>query len=111
MNSVLISSIEGNKQLLDGGAMYGNAPKAVWQKWSPPDELNRIQLACRSLLIETDNHKILCEAGIGAFFAPKLAERYGVTPPGRHVLLEELKKLKSVPLAAFCSDPCDGRTQ
>ncbi len=24
---------------------------------------------------------------------------------------EELKKLKSVPFAAFCSDPCDGRTQ
>ena len=23
----------------------------------------------------------------------------------------ELKNLKSVPFAAFCSDPCDGRTQ
>ena len=29
----LLSSVEGNKQSLDGGAMFGNAPKALWSKW------------------------------------------------------------------------------
>ena len=91
MQNIFISSIEGNQQLLDGGAMYGNAPKAVWERWSPTDEFNRIKLSCRSLLIETDEIKILCETGIGAFFEPKLAKRYGVTPPDRHLLLENLK--------------------
>ena len=32
-----------------------NAPRAVWARWSPPDELNRITLACRALLVRTDD--------------------------------------------------------
>lgn len=58
--------------------MYGNAPKALWQRWSPPDEQNRITLACRALLVEDNEQRVLCEAGIGMFFAPELRERFGV---------------------------------
>ena len=43
-------SILGNSQKLDGGAMFGNAPRAVWARWAAPDEANRIALACRALL-------------------------------------------------------------
>lgn len=88
-----ISAIEGNRQLLDGGAMFGNAPRPVWEKWIAPDEIGRIPLACRALLIEADGRKILCEAGIGAFFEPKLADRFGVQAPDRHLLLENLAAL------------------
>lgn len=38
-------SISGNSQKLDGGAMFGNAPRALWARWAPPDEHNRIDLA------------------------------------------------------------------
>ncbi len=70
--------------------MYGNAPRAVWSRWSPPDEQNRIALACRALLAHPLNGKtVLFETGIGAFFEPKLRERYGVVED-RHVLLESL---------------------
>ena len=62
-----ISSIEGNTQMLDGGAMFGNAPKALWTRWTEVDELNRIPLACRAMLIEEENRTILFETGIGAF--------------------------------------------
>ncbi len=82
-------SIDGNTQKLDGGAMYGNAPKPLWEKWSPADDKNRIDLACRALLVREDNRLILFEAGIGAFFEPKLRERFGVVEE-RHVLLESL---------------------
>jgi glyoxylase-like metal-dependent hydrolase (beta-lactamase superfamily II) len=85
-----ITSIEGNRQLLDGGAMFGHVPRAVWQTWLPPDDLGRVPLACRCLLIEIEGKKVLCETGIGAFFAPKLAERFGVETPRRHLLLENL---------------------
>lgn len=91
--SVQISSIEGNRQLLDGGAMFGNAPRPVWEKWIAPDNIGRIPLACRSMLVEFDSCKVLCETGIGAFFEPKLAERFGVQSPDRHLLLENLKRL------------------
>ncbi len=83
-------SILGNSQKLDGGAMFGNAPKAVWSKWLAPDELNRVPLACRALLVDDlDGQRVLFETGIGAFFPPKLRERYGVVED-RHVLLDSL---------------------
>lgn len=88
--SAYITSIEGNRQLLDGGAMFGNAPRPVWEKWIAPDALGRIPLACRCMLLEFDGVKVLCETGIGAFFEPKMAERFGVQTPDRHLLLENL---------------------
>ncbi len=83
----------GNSQMLDGGAMFGNAPKAMWEQWIKPDYLNRIPLACNSLLIKNWQGKnILLEAGVGAFFEPKLKERYGVVE-NEHILLESLNKV------------------
>jgi glyoxylase-like metal-dependent hydrolase (beta-lactamase superfamily II) len=83
-------SVEGNRQRLDGGAMYGNAPRALWEKWTPPDALNRIEFACRCLLArDVDGKTVLLETGIGAFFEPKLRSRFGVHED-EHVLLRSL---------------------
>jgi glyoxylase-like metal-dependent hydrolase (beta-lactamase superfamily II) len=84
-------SILGNSQRLDGGAMFGNVPRGMWSQWIAPDEQNRIPLACRALLADDlDGKTVLFETGIGAFFEPKLRERYGVVE-ARHVLLDSLK--------------------
>ena len=84
-------SILGNSQKLDGGAMFGNVPRAMWEKWIAPDADNRIDLACRALLVDDlDGKTVLFETGIGAFFEPKLRERYGVVE-SRHVLLDSLR--------------------
>ncbi len=84
-------AIEGNRQKLDGGAMFGNAPKAVWSRWVTLDEKNRIDLASRALLVEFDDGlTVLFETGVGAFFSPEMRERYGVVEP-HHVLLESLE--------------------
>ena len=94
-------SILGNSQKLDGGAMFGNAPREMWRKWIPADELNRIPLACRALLATPLNGRtVLFETGIGNFFEPKLRERYGVQEP-RHVLLDSLAE------AGFSHDDID----
>jgi glyoxylase-like metal-dependent hydrolase (beta-lactamase superfamily II) len=83
-------SIEGNRQRLDGGAMFGNVPRTLWSKWLMPDEENRIELACRCMLArDVDGKTVLFETGIGAFFEPKLRSRYGVFED-RHVLLDSL---------------------
>ena len=89
-------SILGNSQRLDGGAMFGNAPRAVWERWIAPDDRHRIPLACRAMLIEETHpdrsvRRILFETGIGAFFAPKLRDRYGVVED-EHVLLSSLER-------------------
>jgi len=84
-------SILGNSQKLDGGAMFGNVPKGMWSQWIAPDEQNRIGLACRALLVDDlDGKTVLFETGIGAFFEPKLRERYGVVE-SQHVLLDSLR--------------------
>jgi glyoxylase-like metal-dependent hydrolase (beta-lactamase superfamily II) len=83
-------SILGNSQRLDGGAMFGNAPRAMWENWITPDADNCIELACRALLVDDlDGKTVLFETGIGAFFEPKLRARYGVVED-RHVLLDSL---------------------
>ncbi|NOY91190.1 MAG: MBL fold metallo-hydrolase [Deltaproteobacteria bacterium] len=86
-----ISSIAGNTQRLDGGAMFGNAPRALWSRWSEPDDGNRIPLACRAMLIEEGERRVLFETGIGVFFEPKLRRRFGVVEP-EHVLLRSLER-------------------
>lgn len=91
--TIKLWSVLGNSQKLDGGAMFGNAPKAVWSKWLAPDEQNRIPLACRALYAEGVNGKrVLFETGIGAFFDPKMRERYGVVE-AQHVLLDSLAEI------------------
>jgi glyoxylase-like metal-dependent hydrolase (beta-lactamase superfamily II) len=77
--------------------MFGNAPRLVWEKWIPADERHRIPLACRAMLIEETHddgrvRRILFETGIGAFFPPKLRDRFGVME-SEHVLLESLAAL------------------
>ena len=85
----MLTPLLGNAQRLDGGAMFGNAPRAVWSRWAAPDEANRIDLACRCLLVRSEDKIVLLETGIGAFFPPALRERFGVTDPS-HVLLASL---------------------
>lgn len=88
--SARVWSILSNGQKLDGGAMFGNAPRVMWEKWIAPDELGRIPLACRCLLVEIQGQRLLFETGIGAFFSPEMGDRYGVQNPGTHLLLENL---------------------
>ena len=83
-------SVEGNRQRLDGGAMFGNVPRNLWGQWLVPDEQNRLEFACRCLLVQDlDGRTVLFETGIGAFFPPKLKARYGVLE-NEHVLLRSL---------------------
>lgn len=50
---------------LDGGAMFGVVPKSIWNKTSPADSNNMIELAMRALLIEDGNRLILIDNGMG----------------------------------------------
>jgi glyoxylase-like metal-dependent hydrolase (beta-lactamase superfamily II) len=108
-------AIEGNTFRLDGGSLFGNAPKVLWQRWMTPDEQNRVLLASRCLLWETDEgKKILFEAGMGDFFEDKLRERYEVSPKGNDLLrnLEAVgvapQDIDTVVLSHLHFDHCGG---
>src|SRR3569833_3364613 len=76
--------------------MFGNAPKVMWERWIPPDDHNRIPLACRCLLVCVGTRTILFETGIGAFFDPAMRERFGVVE-SHHVLIESLAAIGVTP--------------
>lgn len=50
---------------VDGGAMFGVVPKALWSRVYRPDENNLIVLTLRSLIVETGKHVILVDTGWG----------------------------------------------
>jgi glyoxylase-like metal-dependent hydrolase (beta-lactamase superfamily II) len=50
---------------IDGGAMFGVIPKALWSRVYPSDDNNLVDLTLRSLIIETDGHVILVDTGWG----------------------------------------------
>ena len=50
---------------LDGGAMFGVVPKAIWNKTNPADENNLCTWAMRCLLVEDGDRLILIDTGIG----------------------------------------------
>jgi glyoxylase-like metal-dependent hydrolase (beta-lactamase superfamily II) len=63
---------------LDGGAMFGVVPRALWSKVCPPDEENRVRLNMNCLFIETGNERILIETGAGDKWSPKHEAIYGI---------------------------------
>ena len=60
-----IYPVETGNFKLDGGAMFGVVPKAIWQRTNPADANNLIDIAARSLLIEDGNQLILIDTGMG----------------------------------------------
>ncbi len=76
---------------LDGGAMFGVVPKAVWNKLNPADEWNRIELGLNCLLIQIEGKKILVDTGIGDKFDEKFRERFRIKRPNG--LLDSLQRV------------------
>ncbi len=65
---------------LDGGAMFGIIPKTLWEKTNPADELNRIELSTRNLLLISDEKKILIDTGMGNKWDDKSKNIYHIDP-------------------------------
>ncbi len=63
---------------LDGGAMFGVVPRALWSKPCPPDNENRIRMNMNCLFVDTGVERILIETGIGDKWTPRQAEMYGI---------------------------------
>ncbi len=61
---------------LDGGAMFGVVPRALWERKTPADDRHRIQLAMRPALIEGDWGRLLIDCGAGDKWSDKEREIY-----------------------------------
>jgi Zn-dependent hydrolases, including glyoxylases len=75
---------------VDGGAMFGVIPKALWSRAYQPDENNLINLSLRSLVVETGGHVILIDTGWGDKQDVKFFRHVNLN--GGEGLIEGLKK-------------------
>ena len=87
-----ISVIRESRFRLDGGAMFGVVPKAVWTRLSEADDKNRVYLNCNLLLIETPDGKVLVDTGLGDRWGDKERQIYEIeTLVKTDAMLDELE--------------------
>ncbi|HET6347471.1 MAG TPA: MBL fold metallo-hydrolase [Candidatus Krumholzibacteria bacterium] len=61
---------------LDGGAMFGVVPRTMWGRVLPPDELNRVPMVMRVLLVEGHGRRIIVDVGAGGGHSEKNRQIY-----------------------------------
>lgn len=78
-----VTLISGGGLKLDGGAMFGIIPKPLWQRHTPADDQNRIQLACNCLLVQwpgESDRRLIIETGHGPNYGEKEQEIFAINP-------------------------------
>lgn len=78
-----VTLVDGGRLKLDGGAMFGLIPKALWSRSYPADEQNRIQLACNCLLVEWPDQpqrRLIIETGHGPKYGEKEQRIFALDP-------------------------------
>lgn len=85
-----LSALTTSTFALDGGAMFGVVPKTLWSKQVDVDDENRIRMVTRTLLLESEDRKILVDSGNGDKWQTKMREMFNIQTQG-YVLHESLK--------------------
>ncbi len=61
-----IRALTTGRFALDGGAMFGIVPRAIWGELTPVHEDHTVPLATTAFLVEDGTHTVLLEPGIGS---------------------------------------------
>jgi glyoxylase-like metal-dependent hydrolase (beta-lactamase superfamily II) len=78
MGDMTLHSLTDGTFRLDGGAMFGVVPKTMWSKRTTVDDINRIPLGLRPLLVQSQGRRILIDTGIGDKMPSKLVDIYAI---------------------------------
>jgi glyoxylase-like metal-dependent hydrolase (beta-lactamase superfamily II) len=94
MSGLKIFDLPNHTFRLDGGAMFGVVPKALWEKEYPADEANRILMTTRMILIQhpESGRNLVVDPGIGDVWDEKFTARYAIEEPAQ-TLDESLAEL------------------
>lgn len=68
---------------LDGGTMFGIVPKKIWGKLVPVDENNLVPMNTNLFVVETGEHTILCDTGLGTLLDERETKIYAAFEPSR----------------------------
>ena len=84
--------LNGGVTALDGGAMFGVVPKALWSRKYPVNDKNQIELACEPILIQYEGKNYLIDTGVGfGKLNEKQLRNFGVSE--QSTLFESLQDL------------------
>lgn len=78
LGELQITILDAGTLWLDGGAMFGVVPRALWARERPPDAHNRIELAMNLLLIEDGRRNVLVDTGAGDKWDDKTRDIYRI---------------------------------
>jgi glyoxylase-like metal-dependent hydrolase (beta-lactamase superfamily II) len=79
---------------VDGGALYGQLSKMVWETMTPTDRKNRVTLGLNCWLLRIAEKWILVDTGVGSNHDERDREHYGL---GTNRLFKELKLANLTP--------------
>ena len=79
IGDLTVSVISDGRFRLDGGALFGQVPRVLWQERLRPDRQNRIPIGMNCVLIQSPRGNILVDTGVGTKRRDLMKERYAVT--------------------------------
>lgn len=65
LGSITINWLQGGRNQMDGGTMFGAVPKLLWSKICPPTEDNYLTYRNNPLLVRTPEANIIIDTGLG----------------------------------------------
>jgi glyoxylase-like metal-dependent hydrolase (beta-lactamase superfamily II) len=99
IGDIRLEFVSGGRLWIDGGNMFGVVPRVMWEKVSPPDEQNRIQLETNCVLVRTGSSLGLIDTGYGGKASLKQRQR--------HVLDEGLPLARNLAARGVAPDEID----
>jgi glyoxylase-like metal-dependent hydrolase (beta-lactamase superfamily II) len=78
LGGVTVDVLRDGTFRLDGGAMFGVVPRALWERRKPADERNRVRLGLNCLLVRGAGPVTLVDTGIGAAWDDKRRDIFGI---------------------------------
>ena len=114
-NNTALFFLNDGTMKLDGGSVFGQVPKTLWQRLAIPDRHNRIRIGLNCLLVRNGNGCVLIDTGAGSKEPEEVREAYGL---GSSRLLKELRArdlgprdVTAVILTHLHFDHCGGATR
>lgn len=91
-HNMKLTWLNGGVTALDGGAMFGVVPKALWSRKYPVNDKNQIELACEPILVQHEGKNYLIDTGVGfGKLNEKQLRNYGVSQES--TIFESLQEL------------------
>jgi len=78
VDGLSVKIVSDGSYLVDGGSLFGQVPKTIWEQHVKSDRKNRVRLGLNTLLIQTPDKNILVDTGIGSKQTENLKEEYGL---------------------------------